>query len=92
MEAWLERHPRFHLHFTPTAASWLNHGRDLLRAAHRQSDPPRHLPQRPDLIDAIETYLVGHNNNLQPFQWTATAEHILKKVRRGRVTLDAITN
>jgi hypothetical protein len=46
----------------------------------------------PDLIDAIETYLAEHNSDPQPFHWTATAEQILKKVRRARVTLAAITN
>jgi hypothetical protein len=46
----------------------------------------------PDLIAAIEAYLQATNDNPQPFQWTATAEQILAKVRRGRVTLDAITN
>ena len=46
----------------------------------------------PDLIDAIETYLAAHNQDPQPFTWTATTEQILDKVRRGRVTLDAITN
>ena len=46
----------------------------------------------PDLIDAIETYLAAHNDNPKPFHWTATADQILEKVRRGRVTLNAITN
>jgi hypothetical protein len=46
----------------------------------------------PDLITAIETYLQANNDNPEPFLWTATAEQILEKVRRGRVTLDAITN
>ena len=46
----------------------------------------------PDLIDAIETYLAAHNRTPEPFQWTATADQILEKVRRGRVTLDAIAN
>ncbi len=46
----------------------------------------------PALIDAIDAYLAAHNQNPQPFQWTATSEQILSKVRRGRVTLDAITN
>ncbi len=43
----------------------------------------------PDLITALETYLT---TNPKPFIWTATAERILTKVRRGRGTLDAITN
>jgi hypothetical protein len=46
----------------------------------------------PDLIDAIQAYLAAHNDNPKPFQWTATTEQILEKVRRGRVTLNTITN
>jgi hypothetical protein len=46
----------------------------------------------PDLIDAIQTYLAAHNANPQPFRWTATTDQILEKVRRGRVTLDAIAS
>ncbi len=41
----------------------------------------------PDLIAAIEAYLDAHNDDPKPFLWTATAEQILEKVRRGRVTL-----
>jgi hypothetical protein len=46
----------------------------------------------PDLIDAIQAYLAAHNQNPQPFKWAATTDQILEKVRRGRVTLDAIAN
>jgi hypothetical protein len=46
----------------------------------------------PDLIDAIDRYLAATNTNPQPFVWTATAEQIVQKVRRGRATLDAITS
>jgi hypothetical protein len=53
-------------------------------------------PQAPTassgLITAIETYLTATNTEPKPFAWTATAEQILEKVRRGRVTLQAITN
>ena len=45
----------------------------------------------PDLIAAIETYLEANNSDPKPFVWTATAEQILEKVRRGRATLDTIT-
>ncbi len=48
VNAWLERHPRFHLHFTPTSSSWLNLvERWLVQRAHRQGDPPWCLLQRP---------------------------------------------
>ena len=46
----------------------------------------------PDLIAAIESYLTANNTDPKPFVWTATTDQILAKVRRGRVTLDAITN
>jgi transposase len=92
VQAWLAKHPRFHLHFTPTSSSWLNmveifFGRLTDKAIRRGI-----FNSVPDLIAAIETYLSTHNNNPQPFQWTATTDQILEKVRRGRVTLDAITN
>ena len=41
----------------------------------------------PDLIEAIEAYLQANNENPEPFVWTATADEILTKVRRGRVTI-----
>lgn len=41
----------------------------------------------PDLIAAIEAYPSGHNNDLRPFVWSATADDILAKVARGRVAL-----
>jgi transposase/transposase-like protein len=90
--AWLERHPRFHLHFTPTSSSWLNmveifFGQLTAKAIRRGI-----FHSVPDLIDAIQAYLAEHNENAQPFQWTATADQILEKVRRGRVTLNSITN
>ena len=46
----------------------------------------------PDLITAIQAYLAAHNDDPEPFKWTATADQILEKVRRGRVTLNAIAN
>jgi hypothetical protein len=44
----------------------------------------------PDLIAAIEEYLRVHNDDPKAFVWTATAESILAKVRRGRVTLEQV--
>ena len=92
VKAWLARHRRFVLHFTPTSSSWLNmveifFGRLTDKAIRRGI-----FHSVPDLINAIETYLATHNENAQPFQWTATTEQILDKVRRGRVTLDAIAS
>jgi transposase len=89
---WLAKQPRFHLHFTPTSSSWLNlverwFGKLTDKAIRRGV-----FHSVPDLITAIETYLNTNNDNPQPFIWTATADQILEKIRRGRVTLDAIAN
>jgi transposase len=85
--AWLEKHPRFHLHFTPTSSSWLNlverWFRDLTEKALRRGV----FHSVPDLIEKIEDYIRANNDNPKPLIWTATAESILEKVNRGRVAL-----
>jgi len=90
VKAWLAKHPRFHLHFTPTSSSWLNlverWFRDLTDKAIRRGV----FRSVPELIAAIDEYLKAHNDDPKPFVWTATAESILAKVRRGRVTLEQV--
>ena len=87
VQRWLAKNPRFHLHFTPTSSSWLNlverWFRDLTDKALRRGV----FQSVPDLIVAIEAYLQANNNDPKPFIWTASAETILAKVRRGRVAL-----
>ncbi|BBZ52687.1 IS630 family transposase [Mycobacterium heidelbergense] len=86
--AWLDKHPRFHLHFTPTSSSWLNlierWFRELTDKALRRGV----FHSVPDLIAKIEAYLDATNADPTPFVWTATAESILTKVTRGRVALE----
>ena len=86
--AWLAKHPRFQLHFTPTSSSWLNlverWFRDLSGKALRRGV----FHSVPDLIAAIEKYMQVRNIEPKAFVWTATAESILTKVRRGRVALN----
>jgi transposase len=91
VKEWLAKHPRFHLHFTPTSSSWLNlierwFGKLTDKAIRRGI-----FHSVPELINAIDTYLNVNNENPEPFIWTATAEQILTKVRRGRVALETIT-
>lgn len=91
VKKWLAKHPRFHLHFTPTSSSWMNlverwFGKLTEKAIRRGV-----FHSVPELIKAIEAYLQANNENPTPFIWTATTDQILAKVRRGRVTLDAIT-
>ena len=90
VKKWLAKHPRFHLHFTPTSSSWLNlierwFGKLTDKAIRRGV-----FHNVPELITAIEAYLTATNDNPEPFIWTATADQILAKVRRGRVTLNQL--
>ncbi len=91
VQAWLAKHPRFQLHFTPTSSSWLNLAerwfRDLTDKALRRGV----FHSVPELIAAIEDYLKTNNDNPKPFIWTATAEQILAKIERGCVTLERLT-
>jgi transposase len=92
VKAWLARHPRFVLHFTPTSSSWLNMVEIFFGQLTDKAIRRGIFHSVPDLIDAIETYLAAHNEDPEPFTWTATTDQILEKVRRGRVTLEAIAN
>lgn len=86
--AWLAKHPRFHLHFTPTSSSWLNLVERWFRQITDKAIRRGVFHSVPDLIAAIEAYLMAHNDDPKPFIWTATADDILAKVRRGRVALN----
>ena len=92
VKAWLARHTRFVLHFTPTSSSWLNMVEIFFGQLTDKAIRRGIFHSVPDLIDAIQTYLAAHNKNPEPFTWTATTDQILEKVRRGRITLQAITN
>jgi transposase len=87
VQRWLDRHKRFHVHFTPTSASWLNmierFFRDLTESRIRRG-VFRDLEQ---LIIAIGEYIDRHNESPKPFIWTAKASDILEKVTRARIAL-----
>ena len=79
---WLAKRPRFHLHFTPTSASWLNlverwfaqlTDKQLRRGVHRSTK---------ELETAIRSYIQNHNKNPKPFVWHKTADQILDSVAR----------
>src|SRR5665213_2516169 len=90
VRAWLDTHPRFHMHFTPTSSSWLNLVERWFRELTDKALRRGAFHSVPDLIAKIETYLAAHNNPPKPFIWTATADDILAKVARGRVALQAV--
>jgi len=87
VKRWLKRHPRFHMHFTPTSSSWANvierFFRDLTdkrlrRGAFRSVE---------ELTKAILAYIEAHNANPKPYVWTKTAEEIIAKVGRAKLAL-----
>jgi transposase len=89
--AWLDKHPRFQLHFTPTSSSWLNLVERWFRELTDKALRRGIFQSVPDLIAKIEAYLDATNADPTPFVWTATAESILAKVARGRVALETST-
>lgn len=87
VQAWLARHPRFHLHFTPTSASWLNMVERFFRDLTTKRLRRGVFHSVPDLIAALEQYLAHYNRQPTPFVWTAKASDILTKVKRARKKL-----
>jgi transposase len=82
--AWLERHKRVTLHFTPTSASWLNLVETFFSIITRQAIHRGTFASVPDLIDAIRTYIDAYNERCQPFVWTKTADEILARCKSPR--------
>ena len=66
------------------------HGRTLLPGSFRTTASARGFHSVPELIQAVEEYVGGHNQNPKPFIWTATASDILEKVQRARKKLDKL--
>ena len=87
VKAWLARHPRFHLHFTPTSASWVNMVERFFRDLTEKRLRRGVFHSLPELVVALEEYLTHYNENPTPFVWTAQANDILKKVERARKKL-----
>jgi transposase len=88
VKTWLKRHPRFHMHFTPTASSWLNLVERWFRDITDKRIRRGVFHSVKQLIHAIEAYIGEHNENPRSFVWSAKAEAILAKVRRARAVLD----
>jgi transposase len=82
VRAWFARRPRFHVHFTPTYASWLNQVERWFGLITQHAIKRGSFRKVKELIARIEHYIAQHNANAVPFAWTATADSILKKVGR----------
>lgn len=82
VKAWLVRHPRFHLHFTPTYSSWLNQVERWFALITQQAIRRGSFRSVRELVQKIDTYVAHYNAHARPFVWTATANSILAKLQR----------
>ena len=85
---WLERHPRFHMHFTPTSGSWLNLVERWFRDLTQKRLKRGTFANVRQLQEAIFEYVEHHNDRTNGYRWKALPEAILAKVRRARAVLD----
>jgi len=88
--AWLDKHPRFHMHFTPTSASWLNLVECWFRKITEKRIRRGVFKSVPNLISAIMEYLDDSNAAPKPFIWTASVQNILSKVKRANEVLETL--
>jgi transposase len=89
VKAWLAEHERFVLHFVPTSCSWLNLVERFFAEITNKAIRRGAFDSVVQLEDAIRDYLRLHNRDAKPFEWTATAESILDKVKECREIRDS---
>ncbi len=87
VQNWLKRHPRFHMHFTPTSSSWLNMVERFFRDLTDNCVRRGVFRSVQELEQALTDYIAEHNRNPKPFIWTAKAADILEKVKRARTAM-----
>jgi putative transposase len=82
VKRWLVARPRFHVHFTPTYASWLNQVEIWFNRITQQAIRRGTFRSVKELVEKIDQYVRATNTHAQPFVWTATADSIFAKVQR----------
>jgi transposase len=90
VKTWLEKHPRFKLHFTPTSSSWLNLIERWFGEITRKRIRRGTFRSVPELIDTIEEYIRLNNEDPKPFVWTKRAEDIIKKVSNCKAIIETL--
>jgi len=89
IKRWLAKRPRFHFHFTPTHASWLNLAERFFGLLTEHALRRGSHTSVPQLRNAIQDYLDAHNDDPKPFKWTKSADQILETIARfAQRTLD----
>jgi transposase len=82
VKAWLARHPRFVIHYTPTYSSWLNQVERWFGLITQQAIRRGWFRSVRELVHKIDQYVIHHNLHRRPFAWTATADSIFEKLQR----------
>ena len=82
VKAWLARRPRYHVHYTPTYASWLNQVERWFGLITQQAIRRGSFSSVKDLVTKIDHFVEHYNARSRPFVWTATADSILAKIQR----------
>ena len=90
VRAWLDNHPRFHLHFVPTSSSWLNLVERWFGELTRRRIRRGSFHSAQGLIQAIHEYIQANNENPRPFLWTKKADAILEKVNRCKAVIGTL--
>ena len=82
VKAWLAQRPRFHVHYTPTYASWLNQVERWFGIITQRANRRGSFSSVKELIAKIEQFVAACDKTKAPFKWTATADSILEKIQR----------
>jgi len=88
VQRWIKRHPRFHLHFTPTSSSWLNMVECWFSEITSKRIRRGSFKNVKELIMAIKQYIESHNQNPKVFVWTASVESIMRKISKCKDLLE----
>ncbi len=86
--AWLEKHPRFHLHFTPTSASWMNLVERFFRDVHMEVVKNGSFAQLKELNDALQNFMDERNAAPVRYVWKADGHKILEKIKRAKQAME----
>jgi transposase len=90
IKRWLLRHPRYHVHFTPTSSSWLNMVESFFSIVERRVTSRGVHRSTRALEKAVREFLDQHNDDPKPFVWTKTADQILNSLRGYCMQVEAV--
>ena len=90
VKKWLKKHPRFHLHFTPTSSSWLNLIERWFGEITRKRIRRGVFKSVPELVAAIEEFIRVNNKNPKPFVWTKKLDEILEKISHCKAVIETL--